>query len=74
MSTLTFPTIAEQVAEEFRASTRTVSVATIARKRGATVERKWDHTGLCTTYVFEDDTTLEVRGRGKAHRMITHLP
>lgn len=69
--TLTFPTMAEQVAEEFRTATRTVSIATLARKRGAEVEKTWDSG---TVYTFDDDTTLVVTGRGRAHKIETHFP
>ena len=70
MMSLTFPTQAEQVLEQFRTSTRTVSLATIARKRGAEVERHWDH----TLYTFDDDTSLKVSGRGRAHKVEVLLP
>jgi len=71
MSTLTFPTIAEQVAEEFRNKTKTVSIVTLAARRGADIERTFE--GV-TTYTFDDDTSLTVKGRGKAHEIETHLP
>jgi len=68
---LTFPTIAEQVAEEFKNSDKTNSIATIAARRGASIDRTFE--GV-TTYTFDDDTSLTVRGRGKAHEFETHLP
>ena len=67
---LQFPTIAEQVAQEFRESKRTISIATLAKKRGADVDRKWPK----TIYTFDDDTQLIVEGRGKAHKFYTELP
>ncbi len=67
---LTFPTQAEQCLAEFRASTKTVSLATIAKRRGADVVQHWDH----KEYIFDDDTSLKVTGRGKAHKVETHLP
>ena len=67
---LTFPTMAEQAVAEFRNATRTASLARIARRRGAEVERKWDH----TLYTFDDDTSIEVRGRGRAYKIETFLP
>lgn len=68
--TLQFPTIAEQVEREFRESPKTVSIATLAKRRGATVERNW--TGW--TYTFDDDTTLRVTGVGRNHKVETFLP
>lgn len=70
MATLKFPTLAEQVAAEFRAATETISIATLAKRKGATVEKTW----TATLYVFEDDTILSVTGRGKNHKITTHLP
>jgi hypothetical protein len=69
--TLTFPTIAEQVLFAFRTSSKTVSITTLAKKHNAKIEYTWP--GL-TTYIFEDDTSLTVRGRGRAHEIETHLP
>lgn len=67
---LEFPTMAERALKEFRDATRTVSLATIAKRHGATRVQHWDH----VEYVFEDDTTLTVRGRGRNHQVKTHLP
>ena len=67
---LTFPTQAEQAYEEFRSATRTISLATVARKRGAQTERLWDR----TIHWFDDDTSLVVTGRGRAHRGEVLLP
>lgn len=71
MSKLTFPTQAEQALEEFESATKTVSLAKIAKRRGADKETEWP--GL-TRYVFDDDTSLEVTGRGRAHRVEVRLP
>lgn len=68
--TLTFPTQAEQAAAEFRNSKRTVSLAKIAKRFGAEKQRQWDR----TVYTFDDDTSIEVFGRGKNHRFEVHLP
>ena len=68
---LTFPTIAERVLEEFRSSSKTVSIATLARKRDA--DKETDFWGT-TVYTFDDDTALIVKGRGKAHQVRTELP
>ncbi len=68
---LTFPTIAEQVREEFQQAPRTIALATIARKRSVEITRAWPST---TTYWFDDGTSIEVTGRGKAHRIEVRLP
>lgn len=67
---LTFPTQAEQVLAEFKTAAKTVSLATIAKRRGADVMRDWQQ----TVYTFDDDTSLVVTGRGKAHRVEVRLP
>jgi hypothetical protein len=66
---LAFATIAEQVAAEFRDATKTASIATLAKKRRAEVERTFDGR---TTYIFDDDSSLITTGR--AHNIETHLP
>jgi len=72
--TLQHPTLAEQCLTMKRESTKTVSVVKIARKLGAEVTHKWDARGLTITYIFDDDSSLTVRGRGKYHHMEAHLP
>jgi hypothetical protein len=75
--TLTFPTIAEQVLAEFNSSTKTVSIATLARKRGAHVNKThsyWMANKWMIIYTFDDDTSLITRGRGKSYRVETQLP
>lgn len=67
---LTFPTMAEQARDEFRNSKVTMSIPTIAKRMGATVEKDYP----VTRYIFDDDTTLEVTGAGRAHKMETFLP
>lgn len=69
--TLQFPTLAEQALAEFHAATKTVSLAKIAQRMGADVAHKWP---AITTYTFDDDTSLVVTGRGKAHRVEAQLP
>ena len=70
MTQLTFPTQAEQALAEFQSSRKTISLATIAKKRGAFVEKTWGE----TTYVFDDDTSLVVTGRGANHKVEARLP
>lgn len=70
MTKLAFPTMAEQAVAEFQNKTRTMSLAVIAKRRGAEVSREWDR----TVYIFDDDTSIEVRGRGQNHSITTHLP
>ena len=65
-----FPTLAEKALAEFRNATRTVSLATIAKRYGADVERGWQE----TIYWFDDDTSLVVRGRGRAHQVEVRWP
>lgn len=68
---LTFPTQAEQCVNEWRAiKDRTVSLATMARKRGAEFNQMWDH----KAFTFDDDTTIEIRGTGRNHQVTTQLP
>lgn len=68
---LTFPTIAEQVVAEFHSATKTTSIATLAKKRGADVEKSFD---AGTTYRFDDDTSITLKGTGANHKIETHLP
>lgn len=70
--TLQFPTEAEKVADAFRNSKKTVSIATLARHADKEVVR--DFTGVRTIYTFDDDTSLVVTGRGRAHTIETLLP
>lgn len=67
---LTFPTMAEQAVKMFNTSPRTVSLAKICESMGA------ERTDVypVTTYTFEDDTTVTVTGRGRAHKVETHFP
>lgn len=68
--TLKFPTMAEQVAEEFRSATKTVSLATIAKRYGAEQVHHWNY----IEYIFDDDTSIKTRGRGRSHRVEVLLP
>lgn len=67
---LAFPTMAEQALEEFRSATKTVSLAAIAKRRGADQVHHWDH----IEYVFDDDTSIQTRGRGRSHKIEVLLP
>lgn len=67
---LTFPTQAEQCVRAFLSTTKTISLATIAKKMGA---EKRVADGI-TSYTFDDDTTLEVQGRGRQHKFETFYP
>jgi len=70
---LQFPTLAEQALDEFRTRPEGNSLATIARRFGATVERTstWPNEII---YTFDDDTSLKTTGRGKTHKVETLLP
>lgn len=67
---LTFPTLAEQALAEFRSATKTISLATICKRRGA--EKFFQYP--VTIWTFEDDTSVEVYGSGKAHKAVARLP
>lgn len=67
---LTFPTQAEQALEEFNSATKTISLATIAKRMGAVIEKSWEG----TVYTFDDDTALIVKGTGANHKVETLLP
>lgn len=71
MTKLTFPTMAEQAVAEFREPGKTKSLATIAKRMGADVKKTFE--GV-TTYTFDDDTSVTVTGRGRAHKIETHWP
>lgn len=71
--TLQFPTLAEQALDQFRKATKTVALATIAKKMGADVERGGP-TGSTLTYTFDDDTSIVVEGRGRNCKIRTELP
>jgi hypothetical protein len=71
--TLTFPTIAEQVRDEFNNSSRTISIATLAKRRGAHITRSHFPTRTIT-YTFDDDTSLITAGTGRNHSVRTELP
>ncbi len=68
--TLTFPTMAEKALREFRDTTKTTSVAVVAKRMMADVERQRGR----TVYTFDDDTRLVVTGRGRSHSIETELP
>jgi hypothetical protein len=70
---LTFPTIAEQVVAEFRAATVTVSISTIARKHNGS--RAVGNTGeKIKRWTFDDDSSLETTGQGRAWKATTFCP
>lgn len=68
---LTFPTQAEQAEAEFRNATKAISLATIAKRMGASLERKFPSTRI---YTFDDDTQLHASGTGAGLKIETHLP
>ena len=70
MSKLKFPTLAEQAVQKFNSKAKTVSLSVIAKKMGAM--REYEHP--FTIFIFEDDTSITVSGRGKTHKVETHLP
>ena len=70
-STLTFPTMADLAYEEFTNAVTTVSLVTIAKRRGAQIVDRWPG---ARTYLFDDDTSLVVTGRGMSHKVEVMLP
>ena len=67
---LQFPTMAEQCLKEWQERDRTISLVRIAEAHGAEVS----NLGKARTYTFDDDTFLEVTGRGPQHRVESFLP
>lgn len=66
---LSFPTLAEQAANEFHNSKVTISVPSIAKRMGATISKAYPR-----RYFFDDDSSLQVTGRGANHKIETFLP
>jgi len=62
--------MAEQAVAEFRNSKVTVSMRTISDRMGAIIEDDYP----VRRYIFDDDTSVEVTGRGRAHKMETFWP
>lgn len=71
---LSFPTLAETAAAEFRAATKTTPVGRIAKRLGAVRYAPDDPDGKVIEYVFNDDSVLEAWGQGRGHRIVTRLP
>ena len=67
---LTFPTMAEQAVKQWEEATCTISLTVICERMGA--ERHFSYPYI--SYTFDDDTSLQIYGRGKAHRVETYLP
>jgi hypothetical protein len=68
--TLSFPTYAEQCLAAWRAHPTTIALREIARRYRATKTKR----GNVTEYSFDDDTRLEVRGKGRSHKVEALLP
>lgn len=71
---LMFPTMAEKCLAAWRATPGTISLSVVACRHAATCERVDDFTGTTWTYMFDDDTSLVVRGKGKYHKVEVCLP
>ena len=73
---LTFPTLAEQAIAAYNAAGRRGSFNKVALKMGAF--RDDDPIGNegwpMIVWVFPDDTTVEVHGRGKSYRLVAETP
>lgn len=68
--TLTFPTQAERAIEAWRAMLGTVPFKKAALAAGAFRD---DEPGEIV-WVFPDDTTVRITGRGRSYRIIAELP
>ena len=71
---LTFPTLAEQALEAWRNAPRTIALSVVAKRHGADAQRLDTFDGTTWVYTFDDDTHLVVRGKGKNHKVVSHLP
>jgi len=69
---LQFPTLAEQVITSFEAK-RNIPLVTIATRMGGERE-EGEGFPPSIVYVFDDDTRLVIRGRGKNHTYKAELP
>jgi len=67
---LTFPTMAEQAVEVWKAKTKTTAFETIAKAVGAFR----DDEGATIVWIFPDDTSARITGRGKNYNITTDLP
>jgi hypothetical protein len=67
---LKHPTLAQQAVNQFRNATKTISLAVIAKRLGAEKFQHFTH----TEHVFDDGSSLEVRGRGRSHKVEVLLP
>lgn len=68
--TLQFPTMAEKAVAEWRSRNKTKAFNTVALAHGATRD---DENGT-VVWVFDDDTRVVVKGRGKNHSLECELP
>lgn len=71
--TLSFPTLAEQAFAQFRHSKRTVSLVPICDGLGGE-RRVFYSNGKVIEYTFDDDSSLQIRGVGRNHKVQTFLP
>ena len=77
---LSFPTQAEQALAAFNSATKTISLITICNKMGGVRADKYKPRGglrfgtRVIEYTFDDDSSLEITGQGKSHKVETFLP
>lgn len=74
MSSLSFPTIAEQAVAEWKACTRTTSFETVAKRHGSEKQIFHDFGGKQIKWYFDDDSRATARGRGRSYKLEAHLP
>lgn len=67
---LQFPTLAEKCLAEWQRRKKTTSVNQVALSHGATRDDDFGR----IVWVFDDDTSLVITGRGKFHKVTVELP
>ncbi len=70
---LAFPTMAERAIAEWKALTVTRGFEKVALSLGATRE-DYGFYPRVIEWVFPDDTTVTIMGRGGNHKIESHLP
>jgi hypothetical protein len=69
---LKHPTQAEKAVKAFETSPRTISLVLCAKQFGGVRQKSWGFQKI--VYHFDDDSSLEISGRGKNHKYETFWP
>lgn len=69
-----FPTMAQIALASWRTEPLAKSLREHARRLGATIHRNECDGDWALEYVFDDDSALLVRGRGRHHEVVAALP